>query len=53
MHVTVEDIQQAQDRLDDKSVVHTTPIETSRSLNEKTSATVYLKMEHPRELIYS
>ncbi|NHN46275.1 threonine ammonia-lyase [Halostella sp. JP-L12] len=46
MSVSVSEIREARDRLDDESVVRETPIETSRSLEAETGATVRLKMEH-------
>lgn len=46
MSVTIADIDRADSRLDDESVVRRTGIETNRSLDEKTGATVALKMEH-------
>lgn len=46
MAVSIADIEAARERLDDESVVHETPIETSRSLAAEVDATVRLKMEH-------
>jgi len=46
MQVTLADIREAADRLDDESVVRKTPVETSRSLATEVDATVRLKMEH-------
>ncbi len=46
MTVTLSDIEDAWARLDDESVVQQTPVDTSRSLEAKTDATVHLKMEH-------
>ncbi|MEF8780567.1 MAG: threonine ammonia-lyase [Haloferacaceae archaeon] len=44
--VRYEDIERANERLDDPTVVKRTPIERSTSLGEMVGATVYLKMEH-------
>ncbi|WP_135535048.1 threonine ammonia-lyase [Halostella pelagica] len=46
MTISVSDIREARDRFDDEAVVRETPIETSRSLEAETGATVRLKMEH-------
>jgi len=46
MSVSLSEIKAAHDRLDDEAVVRETPIETSRSLEAETGATVRLKMEH-------
>lgn len=46
MTITITDIERAYRRLDDPSVVRQTPIETNRSLDAVTGATVRLKMEH-------
>lgn len=46
MTVTLTDIEEARDRLDDESAVQQTPVDTSRSLEAETGATVHLKMEH-------
>lgn len=46
MAVTVDDINEAQSRLDDPSVVRKTPVDSSRSLSEMADAVVALKMEH-------
>lgn len=46
MTVTITDIERARRRVDDPSVVRQTLIETSRSLDAVTDATVRLKMEH-------
>ncbi|MFD1647531.1 threonine ammonia-lyase [Haloarchaeobius litoreus] len=46
MQVTVADIEDARERLDDESVVRETPIETNRSLAAEVDAEVRLKMEH-------
>ena len=42
MQVTLADIREAADRLDDESVVRKTPVETSRSLATEVDATVRL-----------
>jgi threonine dehydratase len=44
--VTFEDIEAANERLDDESVVKRTPVEQSTSLGAMTDSEVYLKMEH-------
>ncbi|UPM44899.1 threonine ammonia-lyase [Halocatena salina] len=44
--ITYEEIERANERLDDELVVKRTPIERSTSLGEFVSADVYLKMEH-------
>ncbi|WP_435180314.1 threonine ammonia-lyase [Halorussus sp. AFM4] len=44
--VTFEDIEDARERLDDRTVVKRTPVERSTSLDELTGAEVHLKMEH-------
>ncbi len=44
--VTYADVERARERLDDESVVKTTPIERSSSLDEFVGGEVYLKMEH-------
>lgn len=46
MSVTIADINRADNRLDDESVVRRTAIETNRSLDVRTGARVMLKMEH-------
>jgi len=46
MDVSIADIREARDRLDDESIVRETPVETSRSLAAEVDATVRLKMEH-------
>ncbi len=46
MSVTIADINRADNRLDDESVVRRTGIETNRSLDVRTGARVMLKMEH-------
>ena len=46
MSVQLDDIQRAQERLDDESVARKTPVETSRTLDRDTNARVFLKMEH-------
>lgn len=46
MPIALDDIQQAQDRLDDTSVARETRVETSRTLDQDSGADVYLKMEH-------
>lgn len=45
MTITLTDIEEAQARLDE-SVVQQTPVDTSRSLEAETDASVHLKMEH-------
>ena len=44
--VTIENIRAARDRFDDDSVVRETPVESNRSLNARSGAEVFLKMEH-------
>jgi threonine dehydratase len=44
--VTFADIEAANERLDDESVVKRTPVEQSTSLGEMTDSEVFLKMEH-------
>ena len=44
--VTFDDIEAADERLDDESVVKRTPVEQSTSLGEMTDSEVFLKMEH-------
>jgi threonine dehydratase len=44
--VQYADIERARERLDDETVVKTTPVERSTSLGEFVGADVYLKMEH-------
>ena len=44
--VRYEDIERANERLDDLSVVKRTPVEQSTSLGKMVDATVHLKMEH-------
>jgi threonine dehydratase len=44
--VTFDDIEAANGRLDDESVVKRTPVEQSTSLGEMTDSEVFLKMEH-------
>ncbi|MFB6234459.1 MAG: threonine ammonia-lyase [Halopenitus sp.] len=44
--ITYEDIERANERLDDDTVVKRTPVERSTSLGEFVDAEVYLKMEH-------
>jgi threonine dehydratase len=46
MTVTLDDIRTAHGRLDHPAVVHTTPIDSNRSLSDLSGATVVLKMEH-------
>ena len=46
MTVTLDDICAARDRLDDRSVVRRTPVDSNRSLAERAGARVILKMEH-------
>ena len=46
MTVTLDDICAARDRLDDRSVVRRTPVDSNRSLAERANARVVLKMEH-------
>lgn len=46
MSVTFADIKAAGERLDDESVVKSTPLERSTSLGEMVDAEVFLKMEH-------
>ncbi|SEP12227.1 threonine dehydratase [Halogranum amylolyticum] len=44
--IEYEDIERANERLDDKTVVKRTPVEQSTSLGEFVGGEVYLKMEH-------
>jgi len=44
--VTLDDICAARERLDDRSVVRRTPVDSNRSLAERAGARVILKMEH-------
>ncbi|WP_336344592.1 threonine ammonia-lyase [Halalkalicoccus ordinarius] len=46
MSVTFADIEAAEERLDDESVVKRTPVERSTSLGGMVGGDVYLKMEH-------
>ena len=46
MTVTLDDICAARERLDDRSVVRRTPVDSNRSLAERAGARVILKMEH-------
>ncbi|WP_182013375.1 threonine ammonia-lyase [Haloquadratum walsbyi] len=44
--ITYSDIEQARERLNDETVVKSTPVEISTSLGDLVDAEVYLKMEH-------
>ncbi|AGB38852.1 threonine ammonia-lyase [Natronococcus occultus] len=46
VHVRYEEIQHADDRLSDETVVKHTPVERSTSLSEMSGGEVFLKMEH-------
>jgi len=46
MSIELDEIQQAQNRLDTESVARKTPVDTSRTLNRDTDARIILKMEH-------
>ena len=44
--VEFEDVEAARERIDDETVVKSTPVERSTSLDDLTGGEVYLKMEH-------